>query len=76
MSALTSRIALSWSLVVETVELLGAERLVHCRLGDEALIIRMHEDEGAPVVGSTIHARPREDRLHWFDAATQRRIDA
>ncbi|MBL0943104.1 MAG: sn-glycerol-3-phosphate import ATP-binding protein UgpC [Hydrogenophaga sp.] len=65
-----------WSLQVETVELLGAERLLHCRLGDEAVIIRTHEDEGAPAVGSTIRAKPREDRLHWFDAATQRRVEA
>ncbi|MBX3609305.1 MAG: sn-glycerol-3-phosphate import ATP-binding protein UgpC [Hydrogenophaga sp.] len=64
-----------WAMTVETVELLGAERLVHCRLGDEAVILRTHEGDGAPPVGSTVHARPREDRLHWFDAATQRRID-
>ena len=64
-----------WALQVETVELLGAERLVHCRLGDEAVIIRTHEDEGAPAVGSTIHAKPREDRLHWFDAASGQRVE-
>ncbi|RZI78984.1 MAG: sn-glycerol-3-phosphate ABC transporter ATP-binding protein UgpC, partial [Rubrivivax sp.] len=40
-----------WSLQVETVELLGAERLVHARLGDEQLIIRTHEDQGAPAIG-------------------------
>jgi sn-glycerol 3-phosphate transport system ATP-binding protein len=62
-----------WELQVETVELLGAERLVHARLGDEKLIIRTHEDQGAPAVGSTIHALPREERLHWFDAATGQR---
>ncbi len=62
-----------WALQVETVELLGAERLVHTRLGDEALIIRTHEDQGAPEIGSTIHAKPREDRLHWFNAETQQR---
>lgn len=62
-----------WELQVETVELLGAERLVHTRLGDEKLIIRTHEDQGAPAVGSTIHALPREERLHWFDAATGQR---
>ena len=62
-----------WELKVETVELLGAERLVHARLGDEMLIIRTHEDQGAPAVGSTIRAQPREDRLHWFDAATGQR---
>jgi sn-glycerol 3-phosphate transport system ATP-binding protein len=62
-----------WALQVETVELLGAERLVHARLGNEKLIIRTHEDQGAPAVGSTIHALPREDRVHWFDAATGQR---
>ena len=62
-----------WELQVETVELLGAERLVHARLGDEMLIIRTHEDQGAPAVGSTIRAQPREDRLHWFDATTGQR---
>jgi sn-glycerol 3-phosphate transport system ATP-binding protein len=64
-----------WELAVDTVELLGAERLVHCRLGDETVIIRTHEDAGSPAVGSTIRAKPREDRQHWFDAATGHRID-
>ncbi|MEZ5663970.1 MAG: sn-glycerol-3-phosphate import ATP-binding protein UgpC [Burkholderiaceae bacterium] len=59
-----------WSLQVENVELLGAERLIHTRLGNEALTLRLHEDQGAPAVGSTLRARPRPDRLHWFDAAT------
>jgi sn-glycerol 3-phosphate transport system ATP-binding protein len=63
-----------WELTVDTVELLGAERLVHCRLGDEPVIIRTHEDAGAPPVGGTIRAKPREDRLHWFDATTLQRI--
>ena len=63
-----------WAITVDTVELLGAERLVHCRLGDETLTIRAQEDEGAPAVGSTIHVRPREDRLHWFDAGSGQRV--
>ncbi|MDP3253239.1 MAG: sn-glycerol-3-phosphate ABC transporter ATP-binding protein UgpC [Hydrogenophaga sp.] len=62
-----------WALQVETVELLGAERLVHVRLGEEQLIIRTHEDQGAPAIGSTIHAKPREDRVHWFNAETGQR---
>ena len=63
-----------WALQVETVELLGAERLVHARLGDEQLIIRTHEDQGAPAIGSTIHAQPRQDRMHWFNAETGQRL--
>ncbi|MFN3735944.1 sn-glycerol-3-phosphate import ATP-binding protein UgpC [Hydrogenophaga sp.] len=63
-----------WPVQVETVELLGAERLVHARLGDEALIVRLHEGEGAPAVGSTLTVRPRQDRLHAFDATTGQRL--
>ena len=63
-----------WPVQVETVELLGAERLVHARLGDEALIVRLHEGEGAPAVGSTLTVRPRQDRLHAFDATTGKRL--
>ncbi len=63
-----------WALQVETVELLGAERLVHARLGEERLIIRTHEDQPAPAVGSTIHALPREERMHYFDTTTGKRV--
>jgi len=64
-----------WPVKVETVELLGAERLVHARLGDEGLTIRTDEATSAPAVGSTCHATPRPDRLHWFDATSGRRIE-
>ena len=63
-----------WALRVETVEMLGAERLIHARLDQETLIIRIHEDQGAPALGSTVFARPREDRLHWFDSQTGARL--
>jgi len=63
-----------WALRVETVELLGAERLVYCRLGDEQLIVRTEENQPVPTPDEVIHVRPREDRLHWFDAATGKRL--
>ncbi|MCW5649290.1 MAG: sn-glycerol-3-phosphate import ATP-binding protein UgpC [Ramlibacter sp.] len=63
-----------WELKVETVELLGAERLVYCRLGDEQLIVRTDEQHPAPQPDTTIHVAPREDRVHWFDAATGKRL--
>jgi len=63
-----------WSVTVETVEMLGAERLIHARLGSESLIIRLHEDQGAPVVGQTIKVRPREEKIHGFDRATGARL--
>ena len=66
--------ASGWPVQVETIEMLGAERLVYGRLGDEALIVRTDESDACPALGTTIHVRPRPERLHWFDAATKKRI--
>jgi sn-glycerol 3-phosphate transport system ATP-binding protein len=63
-----------WPLQVDTVELLGAERLVYGRLADEQLIVRLDESHAAPKVGETIQVRPREERVHWFDPATGKRL--
>jgi sn-glycerol 3-phosphate transport system ATP-binding protein len=63
-----------WTVRVENVELLGAERLVYGRVGDEQIIIRTDEEKPAPLPDSIIHARPREERLHWFDAGTGKRF--
>jgi sn-glycerol 3-phosphate transport system ATP-binding protein len=63
-----------WSLTVDTVELLGAERLVHARLGPETLTLRLDASLPSPDPGSTFHATPRAERLHWFDTQTQKRI--
>ena len=63
-----------WALTVEGIELLGAERLLYCRLQDEALIVRIHEEQQAPNIGETIYAKPRADRIHRFDARTGLRL--
>ncbi|SFE24151.1 sn-glycerol-3-phosphate import ATP-binding protein UgpC [Paracidovorax konjaci] len=67
-----------WDLRVETVELLGAERLVYGRLqsgsGDEQVIVRIEEGTHHPQPEETIRVAPREERLHWFDAGTGKRI--
>ncbi|MDP1567893.1 MAG: sn-glycerol-3-phosphate import ATP-binding protein UgpC [Polaromonas sp.] len=63
-----------WAVQVDTLEMLGAERLVYCRLGDEFLIVRTDEHQAVPVIGATIHVAPRPDRLHWFDAETGKRL--
>ena len=63
-----------WQATVDTVELLGAERLVYARVGDESVIVRVDESQPAPKVGASIHLSAREDRLHWFDAATGKRL--
>ena len=63
-----------WAVQVETIEMLGAERLVYGRLGDEQLIVRTEESDACPTLGATIHVTPRPERLHWFDAATTKRL--
>ncbi|MDP3171812.1 MAG: sn-glycerol-3-phosphate import ATP-binding protein UgpC [Polaromonas sp.] len=63
-----------WAVQVDTLEMLGAERLVYCRLGDEFLIVRTDEHQAVPAIGATIHVAPRPDRLHWFDAETGKRL--
>ena len=63
-----------WALTVNGIELLGAERLLYCRLQDESLIVRIHEEQQPPKLGATIYAKPRADRLHLFDARTGLRM--
>ena len=63
-----------WPLQVETVELLGAERLVHARLGSESLTLRLDASLPAPTSGESFCITPRADKLHWFDAKTGQRI--
>ena len=64
-----------WAVQVDTIEMLGAERLVYCRIGEETLIVRTDESLSvAPELGTTIHVAPRVDRLHWFDADSGQRL--
>jgi sn-glycerol 3-phosphate transport system ATP-binding protein len=63
-----------WPVLVETIEMLGAERLIYGRYQDEFLIVRTEESMAAPALGQTIHVTPRPDRLHWFDAASGKRL--
>jgi sn-glycerol 3-phosphate transport system ATP-binding protein len=63
-----------WEARIETMELLGAERLIYARVGDEPIIVRHEESHAPPPVGSTIRVMPRPDRLHAFDAGTGKRI--
>jgi sn-glycerol 3-phosphate transport system ATP-binding protein len=65
-----------WPVQVETIEMLGAERLVYGRFGDEQLIVRTDESDVCPALDTTIYVTPRPERLHWFDAATTKRIQS
>jgi sn-glycerol 3-phosphate transport system ATP-binding protein len=63
-----------WQVTVESIEMLGAERLLYCALGNEHLIVRADEGTVAPQIGQTLYVLPRADRVHQFDASTGKRI--
>ncbi|MGJ7508555.1 sn-glycerol-3-phosphate import ATP-binding protein UgpC [Variovorax sp. GT1P44] len=65
--------ASGWSVQVEHVELLGAERLIYGRIGDEPVIMRMDEGQPPPAPGDTVKIAARQDKLHWFDAGSGKR---
>ncbi|WP_218510473.1 sn-glycerol-3-phosphate ABC transporter ATP-binding protein UgpC [Variovorax sp. dw_308] len=62
-----------WTVQVESVELLGAERLVYGRIGEEQIIMRTDEADHPPVAGDTVKIAARKDKLHWFDAGSGKR---
>ena len=63
-----------WPLRVDALEMLGAERLVYGRLGEAQFIVRIDATLTAPRVGDTVLLQASPAHLHWFDAATQRRV--
>ena len=63
-----------WLLAVETVEMLGAERLVHGRLGGVLFTVRIDATLPPPRIGQTIGITASADHLHWFDAETGLRV--
>jgi sn-glycerol 3-phosphate transport system ATP-binding protein len=64
-----------WPVSVDTVELLGTERLIHGSLGQESIVIRIDSQEAVPDIGETIHVKPFANRLHWFDAQSMKRVE-
>ncbi|PAT38333.1 sn-glycerol-3-phosphate import ATP-binding protein UgpC [Vandammella animalimorsus] len=64
-----------WPVEVESVELLGAERLIYARLQGESLIVRIEEGHFVPEPGQTLYVQPRAGRLHFFDAESGLRIE-
>ena len=65
-----------WMLTAESLELLGAERLVHAKLGHESITLRLDASLPAPQPYTTFCVTPRAQHIHWFDASTQKRITA
>jgi sn-glycerol 3-phosphate transport system ATP-binding protein len=65
----------AWPLQVELVEMLGAERLVHGRLGRAPFTLRIDGTLAPPRPGQMLALLVDAQRLHWFDSATGRRVD-
>jgi sn-glycerol 3-phosphate transport system ATP-binding protein len=66
--------AAGWPLQVEMLEMLGAERLVHGRLGTLPFTVRQDSTLPAPAIGTSVPLHAAAGQLHWFDATTQQRI--
>jgi sn-glycerol 3-phosphate transport system ATP-binding protein len=66
--------ASGWPLKVDVVEMLGAERLVYCQLGDKAFTVRLDATLPSPAPGSTLTVAVEAQHLHWFDPQTQQRV--
>jgi sn-glycerol 3-phosphate transport system ATP-binding protein len=61
-----------WPFTVDLVEALGAELLVHGRIGDAPLVMRVNADQ-AIATDDKVSLGMRGD-LHWFDEASGLRI--
>jgi sn-glycerol 3-phosphate transport system ATP-binding protein len=63
-----------WALKVDTVELLGAERLVHAQFENETITLRLDASLTAPKIGELFHAMPKSGCTHHFNAETGKRL--
>ncbi len=66
----------SWPMQVETVEMLGAERLVHGLVGGRAFTVRIDAMLTPPHRGDALRISARPGRLHWFDTESGQRVGA
>jgi len=60
---------------VEVIEPLGDEVIVHARVGDDLLVYKV-EPQLTPEVGQKLEIGVELDRLHLFDAETEKRLGA
>jgi sn-glycerol 3-phosphate transport system ATP-binding protein len=60
---------------VETVEMLGAEHLIHGEVAGHDVIVRTGPHDNPPP-GTTLQLGFKAEAVHWFDAASGARVEA
>jgi sn-glycerol 3-phosphate transport system ATP-binding protein len=63
-----------WPITVELVEVLGDERLLYSKLGEQAMVVRTGDGTARPQPGDVLKVQPLPGKLHWFDAGTGMRV--
>jgi sn-glycerol 3-phosphate transport system ATP-binding protein len=71
--ALSSQAEGGVPLVVDTLEMLGADNLAHGRWGEQKLVVRLAHQH-RPTAGSTLWLHLPEHHLHLFDGETGQRV--
>ncbi|WP_151993794.1 sn-glycerol-3-phosphate import ATP-binding protein UgpC [Buttiauxella massiliensis] len=71
--ALSSQTAGGVPFVVDTLEMLGADNLVHGRWGEQKMVVRLSHQE-RPQPGSTLWLYLPENHLHFFDKENGQRL--
>ena len=71
--ALSSQAEGGVPLVMDTLEILGADNLAHGRWSEQKLVVRLAHQE-RPTAGSTLWLHLPENQLHLFDGETGQRV--
>ena len=63
-----------WSMTVDVQEMLGAERLVYGRIGNEPFTLRIDGTMAPPKAGDVLRLAVAPQHVHWFDAQSGARV--
>lgn len=60
----------TWVAQVYALEMLGAERLVYARIGQEDVVVRTDVASDVPEIGGALELIAEHHQVHWFDKKT------
>jgi sn-glycerol 3-phosphate transport system ATP-binding protein len=60
----------TWVAQVYALEMLGAERLVYARIGQEDVVVRTDVASDVPEIGGALELIAEYHQVHWFDKKT------